>query len=228
MAMNETPVAIFDLDGTLVDSKAGILGCLVETLDRNHIPWSEPLDWFIGPPTQISMPRLMPNADESQRDVIVAEYRDCYGERGWMETTVYSGVREMLGALKAAGWKLFVCTSKREDFARKILERLELEAYFVALYGDQPLSKDHNKTELLGKLIEEQGLERSHCFMVGDRHFDVEAARANQLMVVAVTYGYGSEEELLAASPDAICRTTEEVSRVLLHRWAKQSDAKQV
>jgi phosphoglycolate phosphatase len=114
------------------------------------------------------MPRLMPDADESQREAVVTEYRASNGECGWSKTSLYSGVHEMLSALTHAGWKLFICASKREDFALKILERLELSRSFVALYGDVQGSKNHNKTDLLARLIEEQHLVSDRCYMIGD------------------------------------------------------------
>src|ERR1700679_1574950 len=90
--------AIFDLDGTLTDSKPGILGCLTNTLETHGIAWTGPLDWFIGPPA------------------LLHEYRLCYAATGWQENSVYPGVPELLQNLQASGWQLFVCTSKREDF----------------------------------------------------------------------------------------------------------------
>ena len=203
--------AIFDLDGTLTDSKPGILGCLTKALESHGVTWTGSLDWFIGPPAEDSWRRLMPNGDDARRAALMHDYRSCYDATGWAENSVYPGVHEVLRSLQTLGWQLFVCTSKREDFAMRILEKFALSPYFLALYADTPGSLNHTKTALLGRLLEEQSLDRAITFMVGDRHFDIEAARANGVTSIAVTYGYGTAEELESARPDHICNTVEDL-----------------
>jgi phosphoglycolate phosphatase len=203
--------AIFDLDGTLTDSKPGILGCLTNTLEAHGIAWTGPLDWFIGPPADYSMGRLMPDADEPRRAALLHDYRLCYAATGWQENSVYPGVPELLQSLQASGWQLFVCTSKREDFTQRILEKFALSRYFFAVYADTAGSLHHTKTALLRRLLEEQSLDRATTFMVGDRKFDIEAARANGVTSIAVTYGYGTSEELASARPDHTCNAVEDL-----------------
>jgi phosphoglycolate phosphatase len=203
--------AIFDLDGTLTDSKPGILGCLTNTLQAHGIAWTGPLDWFIGPPADDSMRRLMPDADEPRRAAILHDYRLCYAATGWAENSVYPGVYVLLQSLRASGWQLFVCTSKREDFAVRILEKFTLSRYFLALYADTAGSLHHTKTALLRRLLVEQSLDPATTFMVGDRSFDIEAARANGVTSIAVTYGYGTPEELESARPDHTCDAVEDL-----------------
>ena len=208
--------AIFDLDGTLTDSKPGILGCLTNTLEAHSIAWSGPLDWFIGPPADHSIRRLMPDADESSRAALLHDYRLCYDATGWAENSVYPGVYEVLQNLQDLGWQLFVCTSKREDFALRILEKFSLSPYFLAVYADTVGSLHHSKTALLRRLLEEQSLDPATTFMVGDRNFDVEAARANGVTSIAVTYGYGTCEELESACPDYTCNAVEDLLPIFL------------
>jgi phosphoglycolate phosphatase len=203
--------AVFDLDGTLTDSKPGILGCLTNALEAHRIPWTGPLDWFIGPPAAQSLQRLMPDAGEPQRAALLHDYRLCYDATGWAENSVYPGVPEVLRSLQSSGWQLFVCTSKREDFAARILEKFDLSRYFLALYADTAGSLHHSKTALLRRLLEEQSLDPATTFMVGDRNFDIEAARTNGVTSIAVTYGYGASEELASARPDHICHAVEDL-----------------
>ena len=203
--------AIFDLDGTLTDSKPGILGCLTSALDAHRIPWTGPLDWFIGPPADQSVRRLMPDADDPRRAALLHDYRLCYDATGWQENSVYPGVHAVLQSLQASGWQLFVCTSKREDFARRILEKFALNPYFLALYADTVGSLHHTKTALLRRLLEEQSLDPATAYMVGDRNFDIEAARASGVTSIAVTYGYGTAEELESARPDYTCHAVEDL-----------------
>jgi phosphoglycolate phosphatase len=203
--------AIFDLDGTLTDSKPGILGCLTEALEAHRIPWTEPLDWFIGPPADQSLRRLMPDADEPSRAALLQDYRVCYDATGWAQNSVYPGVHAMLQSLQASGWQLFICTSKRDDFAVRVLEKFALSRYFLALYADTAGSLHHSKTALLRRLLDEQSLDPTTTFMVGDRNFDIEAARANGVTSIAVTYGYGTSDELESARPDYTCAAVDDL-----------------
>ncbi len=209
--MTTRGIAIFDLDGTLTDSKPGILGCLTNALDAHGIGWTGPLDWFIGPPADQSLRRLMPDADESRRTALLHDYRLCYDETGWRENSVYPGIPAVLQSLQESGWRLFVCTSKREDFALRILEIFDLSRYFLRVYADTVGSLHHSKTALLRRLLEEQSLDPAATFMVGDRNFDIEAARANGVTSIAVTYGYGTSEELQLARPDHLCHAVEDL-----------------
>jgi phosphoglycolate phosphatase len=203
--------AIFDLDGTLTDSKPGILGCLTKALEAHGVAWTGSLDWFIGPPAEESWRRLMPDGDDARRAALRNDYRLCYDATGWAENSVYPGVQVVLQSLQASGWQLFVCTSKREDFAVRILEKFALNRYFLALYADTAGSLDHTKTALLRRLLEERSLDPATTFMVGDRNFDIEAARANGVTSIAVTYGYGTSEELESAHPDYTCNAVEDL-----------------
>jgi phosphoglycolate phosphatase len=202
---------IFDLDGTLTDSKPGILGCLIKALKAHGVAWTGSLDWFIGPPAEESWRRLMPDGDDARRAALRHDYRLCYDATGWAENSVYPGIPMVLQSLQASGWQLFVCTSKREDFALRILEKFDLSRYFLALYADTAGSLDHTKTALLRRLLEEHSLDPATTFMVGDRNFDIEAARANGVTSIAVTYGYGTSEELESAHPDHTCNAVEDL-----------------
>jgi phosphoglycolate phosphatase len=203
--------AIFDLDGTLTDSKPGILGCLTNALEAHGVAWTGPLDWFIGPPADQSLRRLMPDADDPRRAALLHDYRLCYDATGWAENSVYPGVRALLQSLEASGWQLFICTSKRDDFTARILEKFDLSRYFIAVYADTAGSLHHTKTALLRRLLEEQSLDPATTVMVGDRNFDIEAARANGVTSIAVTYGYATSEELELARPDYICHAVEDL-----------------
>ncbi len=217
--------AIFDLDGTLTDSKPGILRCLTNTLAAHRIAWTGPLDWFIGPPADQSLRRLMPDADELSRAALLHDYRLCYDATGWAENSVYPGVPAVLQRLRDAGWQLFVCTSKREDFALRILEKFSLTPYFLAVYADTVGSLHHSKTALLRRLLAEQSLDPAAATMVGDRNFDIEAARANGVTSIAVTYGYGTSDELASARPDHICSTVEDLLPIFLSLAQSPSEA---
>jgi len=200
---------IFDLDGTLTDSKPGILGCLRKVIDAHGLNFEGPLDKFVGPPVGEWTKELLPGGSDQERAALAQDYRACYGREGWSNNAVYPGVREMLAELRAAGLALFVCTSKHEQFAVRIIEAFELAPYFVAVYGDRLEYENHDKAGLLARILTERAIDRSHAWMIGDRSFDIEAAHDNRLRCLAAGWGYGSASEW--AEADAVAPTPQDV-----------------
>ena len=204
---------IFDLDGTLTDSKPGILGCLRKVLDARGIEDGGPLERFIGPPVEKWVVELLPDGSAEEQAALAQEYRGCYDREGWANNAVYPGVRAMLEQLRAAGFPLYVCTSKQEHFAVRILEAFALAPFFAAIYGDKLAYESHAKADLLGRLLRERAIDAGGAWMVGDRSFDIEAAHGNGVRCLAAGWGYGSEAEW--AEADAVAPTTEDVFGVI-------------
>jgi phosphoglycolate phosphatase len=194
------PALIFDLDGTLTDSKPGIFGCLVKTLEERGMPVPASLEEFIGPPVEEWVKHLLPEGTSEDHAALARDYRGCYDREGWSNNAVYPGVRAMLAALNEAGFPLYVCTSKHEHFAVRILDQFELTPLFTAIYGDKIEYASHKKADLLARLLTERGLDADSVWMIGDRSFDFEAARLNGVRALAAGWGYGSAEEWAQAN----------------------------
>ena len=206
---NPSPALIFDLDGTLTDSKPGIVGCLRKVIDARNLGDQGPLDRFVGPPVEEWTVELLPHASEEERAALARDYRGCYDREGWKNNSVYAGVREMLTGLRDEGYPLFVCTSKHHKFAVRILDLFELTPLFVAVYGDRLEYASHRKADLVAMLLREQSLDKDQSWMIGDRIFDIQAAHANELRCLAAGWGYGSPEECALA--DAVAATPADV-----------------
>ena len=211
--LNRLPALIFDLDGTLTDSKPGILGCLRKVIDARGIVAQEPLDRFIGPPVEEWVIDLLPNSSGEEQTALAHEYRACYDREGWSNNSVFAGVREMLVELRLQGHPLYVCTSKQQHFAVRILDLFELSALFTSIYGDKAEYASHSKVDLLANLLGEQQLDREATWMIGDRSFDFDAARANGVRSLAAGWGYGSLEE--CAQADAVAQTPADVAELV-------------
>ena len=203
------PALIFDLDGTLTDSKPGIIDCLRKVLDARRMGDQGPLDRFVGPPVAEWTRELLPHGSDEERAALAREYRECYGREGWQNNALFPGVREMLTQLLHAGFPLYLCTSKHQPYAERILDYFELSPFFLAVYGDRPEYLGHGKVELLALLLREQSLSSAGTWMIGDRNFDIEAAHANNIPCLAVEWGYGMPGE--CAHADAMARTPADV-----------------
>jgi len=207
------PALIFDLDGTLTDSKPGILGCLQKVLDDRGMGDQGPLDRFIGPPVEEWVTDLLPNGSAEDQAALARDYRACYDREGWCNNSVFPGVREMLIELRAQGFPLYVCTSKQQHFAVRILDAFELSALFTAIYGDKAEYASHSKVDLLANILREHSLGHDTAWMIGDRSFDIDAAHANQLRCLAAGWGYGSPEE--CAQADVVAPTPADVAALV-------------
>jgi phosphoglycolate phosphatase len=204
------PALIFDLDGTLTDSKPGILACLDKVIRAWNLSDPGPLDHFVGPPVEEWTVELLPHGSEADRVKLASDYRACYGSEGWSNNSVFPGIRKLLTDLHSQGYPLYVCTSKQQHFAVRILDLFELSSLFTAIYGDKAEYPTHGKADLLALLIQEQNLNPEQAWMIGDRIHDFEAARANQVRCLAAAWGYGPPEEWALA--DAIAATPAQVA----------------
>ena len=121
---------LFDLDGTLIDSKPGIVECIRYALDHESVSYTnEILDKMIGPPFRVSMHDFL-GQDEKSIEKLIELYRGEYEKYGWKHCEVFCGVKEMLHELKAAGKRLAVATSKPIKFTNMIVKGFDLEKYF--------------------------------------------------------------------------------------------------
>jgi phosphoglycolate phosphatase len=214
MVLSQLPALIFDLDGTITDSKPGIVGCLRKTLDAMHLDYPGPLDRFVGPPVEEWTVELLPDSSEEERVVMARNYRACYDLEGWKNNSLFAGVRPLLTELHEQGFPLYVCTSKVQHAAIRILEHFELASLFIAIYGDKLEYASHGKADLLASLLREFSIESDAAWMIGDRSYDFEAARANCVRCLAAGWGYGSLEE--CAQADAFAATPEDLPALLV------------
>ncbi len=210
---------LFDLDGTLVDSSKTILDSVFHALEELGVdPDSGPdvrsligmplFDIFVG---QYGMPAA--RAQEA-----IDHYRAFYEQLNQAGTTVFDGVRDGLAELRHAGLSLFVATVKPTPIAEKVLVDLELRAHFTGVAGASMGPERRDKTSIIAHALNVYGLDAGRTVMVGDRDQDILGARANGLFALAVTYGFGHRDELVAASPDHSADRFSEVSRILANR----------
>jgi len=209
---------LFDLDGTLTDSKPGITRCVQHALAELGVT-VEDLDVltpFVGPPLRESFARYYGFTDEQSLRAIAC-YRERFASVGLFENAVYTGVPELLDALQGAGMTLAIASAKPAPFVDRILDHFALRSYFKVVAG---ASLDHTratKDAVIAHALQELAPHPSHrLLMVGDREHDILGARTHGIETVAVGYGYGTREELIAAAPLAIVDSVTDLGEWLL------------
>ncbi|MTI16415.1 HAD family hydrolase [Rhodobacteraceae bacterium RKSG542] len=197
---------LFDLDGTLTDPFVGITTSIQYALEKlgAPVPSNEELGFCIGPPLTEGFSQILGTKDQEVLDKAVALYRERYSTIGLFENHVYDNIPKVLDRFRGRGHRLFVCTSKPHVFANRILEHFELDCFFEKVYGPEFDGTFGNKADLLRHILETEKLTNTNCVMIGDRKHDLLAASANGVTGLAVSWGYGSVEELTEFGAAAI------------------------
>ena len=209
---------LLDLDGTLVDSQPGILASCMAALRALGHEGAEILDIkrVIGPPLEDVLRFLLqPYGDDRIGEAVLA-YRQHYGEIGLFGSRLYPGIGASLKAMQQAGLRIYLATSKRETFARRILEHLKLATYFDGIHGSVPGGELDHKPELLAHVLSEHSISPAHSLMVGDRRHDIFGAHAVGMRGLGVLWGYGTRDELETAGADQLVESTDDLARTVL------------
>lgn len=211
---------LFDLDGTLTDPGEGIRNSVAHALNYYGIQMSTAeLNRFIGPPLAEGFQAFC-GFPASQAAEAVEHYREYYQEKGMLENRVYDGIPELLAHLREAGKVLAVATSKPEVFACQILRHYRLDDCFQVIAGSELDGSRSKKHEVVTFALSRCPMSASGmAVLVGDRWHDVEGARQAGIDAVGVTFGYGSEEELLSAGAPSIAHSVTELEQILLSTY---------
>ncbi|WP_407154943.1 HAD hydrolase-like protein [Bradyrhizobium sp. STM 3557] len=216
--MSSIRSVLLDLDGTLIDSQPGIVASSLAALRAlGHGP-DEALDIkrFIGPPLEDMLRALLHAYGDDRVEEAAAAYRRHYGESGLFGSEPYPGIGDALAEMRRAGLLLYLATSKRDVFARRILEHLELAPYFDGIYGSVPGGALDHKPELLAHIVSEREIDASRSLMVGDRRHDIAGAHAVDMRALGVLWGYGSRDELETAGADQLVEQTADLARTVI------------
>ena len=208
---------LFDLDGTLTDSSPGIINGFQYALTEMglDVPEKSAMKRFVGPPLTESFGNMLGLSEEDTQKAITI-YRKYYFEMGGVfENSVYDGVVEMLEALKKEGRKLIVCTSKNTKGTNKVLEHFDLLKYFDFVGTSDDIERP-GKIDVINYIIRECAInDLTKAVMVGDRHYDITAAKEAGMDSIGILYGYGDREELSGAGATYIAATPAEVVTIV-------------
>jgi phosphoglycolate phosphatase len=205
---------LFDLDGTLVDSCRGLTQSFVYSLQQcgyEDKATNQVLRQFIGGTLHDAFAGLC-GLNEAETEKAIRIFAEHYAEKGMLADRLYPGMERVLPQLQKEGHALIVVTNGIEDIAMRILTHLQVSGCFTAVCGMKENSTMHSKSDIIRKLKKTLlTTEGRSAVMIGDRRLDIAAGRECGLDTIAVGYGYGSAEELIASRPTQYCRRPEDL-----------------
>lgn len=208
---------LFDLDGTLIDSSEGITKSAQYAL--SHFGISEPdrnsLFFFIGPPLINTFMEHYGFTKERALEA-VEKYRERYNKIGIFECSLFPGVKECIEALKAAGYRIGLASSKPGKSCERILEHFGILDMFDEVVGATFDGRIDTKEEVLNEVMRRwSDIPRDEMCLIGDTMFDIEGANRVNVPSIAVSFGFGDVNEMVSAGAKAVIDDIRQLPDVL-------------
>jgi len=196
---------LLDLDGTIAEPAQGIIGSVQYALREIGAPVPDfaTLHWVIGPPLRASFKELLGGRERVEEALTL--YRSRYQGGAMFEAQLYEGIADAVRALEADGYALRLATSKAHVFARPILEHFGLAPHFAAIHGSELDGRNDDKGDLIGHILEVDGIAPADAIMVGDRKYDVAGAARHGIATIGALWGHGGAAELTEAAALVLC-----------------------
>ena len=215
--MSKYKFILFDLDGTLIYSHPGIHAGFRYALKElgEKEPTQEQLGRCIGPSLMYSFQTYF-GLSEERAALATEKYREQYSKTGVYENMPVEGALEGLKALKKAGFKMAMATSKPYVYANIIAERWGFKEYLDEIVGPGMDGSLHTKAMVITEAMKRLGADKESCLMVGDRHHDIEGARENGVDCAMLKVGYAEEGEFEKFPPDYVFEGFSDFTKFLL------------
>ena len=215
------PVLVFDLDGTLVDTAPDLLESLNYCLAGAGYGAADPTDLrrFVGHGGRVMITRAIAaqggDLTDSSIDELFGVFLDHYAANIPGKSVPYPGLREVVVAFSQAGYRMAVCTNKFQHLSVALIDGLEIGEHFAAICGSDRFDFRKPDRRHLTETIREAGGDPTRSLMIGDSKTDIDTARAANVPVVAVDWGY-TDEHVSAYAPDAIISHYDELTLELV------------
>jgi len=196
---------IFDLDGTLIDSKRD----LADSVNAMRVHLGEPpladetVYSYVGNGAPILVRRALPGRPEEEIELGLRYFLEYYRDHMLDATTLYPGVREALDQLMDSPVKMAVLTNKPVRFSEHLIKGLGLDGHFFRIYGGNSFEEKKPHPKGIELLMEESGIGRDRTIMVGDSAVDILTARNAQVRACGVSWGF-QPETFASAPPDFV------------------------
>jgi len=208
---------IFDLDGTITDSKEGIIDSLEYSLIKAGAGKIKRdfLKHYIGEPLKMIYREVLDTEDLETIERAIIYYREYFSKNGIKKNKVYPNLPKILERTHKNNKMIFLTTIKPRIYAKKILRMFNLADNFNEVFGSEMDGKNSSKKDLIHLALSKWSKKCSGEFiMVGDRSSDIEGAKLYNLDSIGVKYGYSKSGEIERAKPTFIAATTNELEKI--------------
>ncbi|MCT6824259.1 phosphoglycolate phosphatase [Bartonella apis] len=222
--MSISPIIIFDLDGTLVDSAPDLLDSLNFSLKQDGLKTFTPDDIrrLVGMGGRIMIERALTfqkiKPDNAHVEKLLGTFLRHYEENMPGKTQFFDGVDLALDKLSEAGYKLAVCTNKHEKLARHLLEGMGEASRFITIVGGDTFAYHKPDARHILSTIERACCTPDRALMVGDSQADILAAQSADIPVIAVDFGY-TDKPVSAFNPTKIISHFNELTPDLVAKY---------
>lgn len=212
-------LAIFDFDGTLVDSAPGIIDVMEQVVCEYEFTETVLTEWrqLIGVPLPRQMEIIFPDRTEAFHDTIANRYRAIYDTKAIEICPPFPGLLNMLARLKEADVQMTIASSKRRNLIETVLDHHRISDYFSLLVGAQDVSNHKPHPESVHHTVDKLGVLPANVVVIGDSSFDLEMARNARVDGIGVTTGIHTREILAQADPLHIVDGLEAVLPLILN-----------
>ena len=212
-------LAVFDCDGTLVDSQANICEAMEETFRRAGltVPARDAVRRIVGLSLTEAVRELYPAGDADAHRGLAEDYKGCFQAmraRGVVAEPLFDGISDVIATLDADGWLLGVATGKSDRGLGLCLAHHGIAGRFVTLQtADRHPSKPH--PSMLLQAMADAGAEPAGTAMIGDTRYDIAMAKAAGAVAIGVAWGYHQAHELLAEGADHVALSPRDLAAIL-------------
>ena len=201
-------LAIFDLDGTLLNTIDDLATAVNHALEVNNYPTHSIADYrlMVGNGVRRLIERALPADDRSEAiiDKLLADFRLYYDQHLHVFTTPYPGIVDLLEQMRQRGIALAVASNKYESAVRRLISALFPEIEFVAVCGNVEGVPTKPDPSIVFRILADHPTPKADIIYIGDSAVDIETARRTGVTSVGVTWGFRPERELTAALADHI------------------------
>lgn len=211
---------VWDLDGTLIDSVEDLADALNALLEEHRLPPHElyAVRGMIGRGAVRLIDVGFADAGRAigteGAQALLPRFLEIYADRATRKTRLADGAAEVLDRLGKSGFVHAVCTNKPQRISMQILDALGVAGRFAAVIGGDSTARKKPDAEPMLACLAALGVEPSDAIMIGDSRVDVEAARAVDMPVIVVSYGYANEP-IRQLAPDAVIDSLAELPKKL-------------
>lgn len=211
-------VAIFDLDGTLVNSLADIAEAANYSMKQLDFPVHEleKYNYFVGDGLNELIKRILPDDRQDKFEEALAIYKEYYGSHYMVKTCVYEGIPKLLEVLAKNDVKLAVASNKTEIFTQNVVKHYFGDNLFSAVFGRAENRPTKPDPAIINAVTDKLEVNPADCFMIGDTNVDIRTGKNAGIKTIGCLWGFRTLEELNEAGADFIAQKPDDIVKIIL------------